>query len=57
MDDQLQAVFNLCVSNGVTLFDTGDSYGTGSVCESNDVSCGSIFPLQRSPDWAFFTFL
>ncbi|NET09905.1 MAG: aldo/keto reductase [Merismopedia sp. SIO2A8] len=29
MDDQLQAVFNLCVQNGVTLFDTGDSYGTG----------------------------
>jgi pyridoxine 4-dehydrogenase len=29
MDDRLQAVFNLCVSNGVTLFDTGDSYGTG----------------------------
>lgn len=29
MDDELQAVFNLCVSNGVTFFDTGDSYGTG----------------------------
>lgn len=29
MDNQLQAVFNLCVSNGVSLFDTGDSYGTG----------------------------
>jgi pyridoxine 4-dehydrogenase len=29
MDGQLQAVFNLCVSSGVTLFDTGDSYGTG----------------------------
>lgn len=29
MDDQLQAVFDLCVRNGVTLFDTGDSYGTG----------------------------
>jgi len=29
MDDQLQAVFNLCASTGVTLFDTGDSYGTG----------------------------
>lgn len=29
MDKELQAVFNLCVSNGVTLFDTGDSYGTG----------------------------
>jgi pyridoxine 4-dehydrogenase len=31
LDDQLQAVFNLCVSNGVTLFDTGDSYGTGKL--------------------------
>ena len=29
MDAQLQAVFNHCVSAGVTLFDTGDSYGTG----------------------------
>ncbi|NET88313.1 MAG: aldo/keto reductase [Kamptonema sp. SIO1D9] len=31
MDRQLQEVFNLCVSNGVTLFDTGDSYGTGKL--------------------------
>lgn len=29
MDDQLQTVFNTCVNHGVTLFDTGDSYGTG----------------------------
>ena len=29
MDSELQEVFNLCVSSGVTLFDTGDSYGTG----------------------------
>lgn len=29
MDEQLQAVFNHCVGHGVTLFDTGDSYGTG----------------------------
>ncbi|MBP0030512.1 aldo/keto reductase [Roseofilum sp. Guam] len=29
MDRDLQNVFNLCVSNGITLFDTGDSYGTG----------------------------
>ncbi len=28
-DAQLQQVFNLCVANGITLFDTGDSYGTG----------------------------
>ena len=31
MDTQLQQVFNLCVSQGVTLFDTGDSYGTGKL--------------------------
>ncbi|MGD1937256.1 MAG: aldo/keto reductase [Cyanophyceae cyanobacterium] len=31
MDDDLQQVFNLCVNNGVTLFDTGDSYGTGKL--------------------------
>ena len=29
MNDDLQAVFDLCLSSGVTLFDTGDSYGTG----------------------------
>ena len=29
MDADLQAVFDHCVSQGVTLFDTGDSYGTG----------------------------
>jgi pyridoxine 4-dehydrogenase len=31
MDEQLQGVFNLCVNKGVTLFDTGDSYGTGKL--------------------------
>ncbi|MGF1537703.1 MAG: aldo/keto reductase [Elainellaceae cyanobacterium] len=29
MDQSLQQVFNTCVSNGITFFDTGDSYGTG----------------------------
>ncbi|OKH18309.1 aldo/keto reductase [[Limnothrix rosea] IAM M-220] len=29
MDAELQQVFNFCVSQGITLFDTGDSYGTG----------------------------
>ena len=29
MDAELQQVFNLCVENGASLFDTGDSYGTG----------------------------
>lgn len=31
MDRQLQEVFNFCVANAVTLFDTGDSYGTGKL--------------------------
>ena len=31
MDSQLQEVFNFCVENDVTLFDTGDSYGTGKL--------------------------
>jgi pyridoxine 4-dehydrogenase len=31
MDARLQEVFDFCVSNGVTLFDTGDSYGTGKL--------------------------
>ena len=29
MDDEQQNVFNLCIANAITLFDTGDSYGTG----------------------------
>ncbi len=31
MDDDLKAVFDFCVSQGITLFDTGDSYGTGKL--------------------------
>ncbi len=40
MDDQLQAVFNFCVSNGVTLFDTGDSYGTGKLNGRSELLLG-----------------
>ncbi|KAF4350386.1 hypothetical protein G4B88_030904 [Cannabis sativa] len=29
MDDELQRTFNLAVDNGINLFDTADSYGTG----------------------------
>ena len=31
MDPEIQAVFDLCVDRGITLFDTGDSYGTGKL--------------------------
>lgn len=40
MDEQLQRVFNLCVSNGVTLFDTGDSYGTGKLNGRSELLLG-----------------
>jgi pyridoxine 4-dehydrogenase len=40
MDNQLQAVFNLCVSNGITLFDTGDSYGTGRLNGRSELLLG-----------------
>jgi pyridoxine 4-dehydrogenase len=42
MDNQLQAVFNLFVSNGVTLFDTGDSYGTGRLNGRSELLLGQF---------------
>jgi pyridoxine 4-dehydrogenase len=42
MDNQLQAVFDLCVSNGVTLFDTGDSYGTGRLNGRSELLLGKF---------------
>jgi pyridoxine 4-dehydrogenase len=42
MDEQLQAVFNLCVNNGVTLFDTGDSYGTGRLNGRSELLLGQF---------------
>lgn len=31
MDTELQQTFNLAVDNGINLFDTADSYGTGKL--------------------------
>ena len=42
MDDELQAVFNLCVKNGVTLFDTADSYGTGKLNGRSETLLGQF---------------
>jgi pyridoxine 4-dehydrogenase len=42
MDSQLQEVFNLCVSKGVTLFDTGDSYGTGKLKGRSEILLGKF---------------
>ncbi|MGL5081003.1 MAG: aldo/keto reductase [Microcoleaceae cyanobacterium] len=42
MDQQLQRVFNLCVERGVTLFDTGDSYGTGKLNGRSEILLGTF---------------
>ena len=42
MDTQLQAVFDHCVSHGVTLFDTGDSYGTGRLNGRSETLLGQF---------------
>jgi Predicted oxidoreductases (related to aryl-alcohol dehydrogenases) len=42
MDAQLQQVFNLFVSQGVTLFDTGDSYGTGKLNGRSELLLGQF---------------
>jgi len=42
MDDHLQEVFNLCVHHGVTLFDTGDSYGTGRLNGRSELLLGKF---------------
>ncbi|MGB3509909.1 MAG: aldo/keto reductase [Microcoleaceae cyanobacterium] len=42
MDNELQKVFNLCVASGVTLFDTGDSYGTGKLNGRSEMLLGKF---------------
>ncbi len=42
MDAELNAVFDHCVSQGVTLFDTGDSYGTGKLSGQSEKLLGQF---------------
>lgn len=42
MDGDLQAAFDHCVSQGVTLFDTGDSYGTGKLSGQSEKLLGQF---------------
>lgn len=52
MDEQLQAVFNLCVQQGVTLFDTGDSYGTGRLNGRSEQLLGQFSQAYVGPNQA-----
>lgn len=47
MDEELQQVFNLCVENEVTLFDTGDSYGTGQLKGRSEILLGKFSENYR----------
>lgn len=42
MDNELQQVFNLHVSQGITWFDTGDSYGTGKLNGRSETLLGKF---------------
>ncbi|NEP19988.1 MAG: aldo/keto reductase [Leptolyngbya sp. SIO4C1] len=50
MDAELQQVFNLCVEHGVTLFDTGDSYGTGQLQGQSEKLLGQFSQAYRGPN-------
>ncbi|MEM6448678.1 MAG: aldo/keto reductase [Cyanobacteria bacterium P01_D01_bin.105] len=50
MDDDLQQVFNHCVSQGITLFDSGDSYGTGKLSGQSEKLLGKFFARYNGPN-------
>ncbi|KAL6127510.1 hypothetical protein ACLB2K_070875 [Fragaria x ananassa] len=53
MDSELQQVFNLAVDNGINLFDTADSYGTGRLNGKSEKLLGKFireFQGQRRKD-------
>lgn len=50
MDAQLKQVFDCCASNGVTLFDTGDSYGTGKLSGRSETLLGEFSQAHPNRD-------
>jgi pyridoxine 4-dehydrogenase len=51
-DSELQQVFNRCVEQGVTLFDTGDSYGTGKLSGQSEKLLGRFSRAYTGPNQA-----
>ncbi|XP_074281603.1 pyridoxal reductase, chloroplastic [Silene latifolia] len=47
MDSELQQVFNLAVDNGINLFDTADSYGTGRLNGQSERLLGKFIREYR----------
>jgi hypothetical protein len=54
MDTELQQTFNLAVENGIYLFDTADSYGTGKLNGQSEKLLGKFI---REFQGQFFLFL
>ena len=52
MDGELQRVFNACVAQGVTLFDSGDSYGTGRLNGRSETLLGQFASAYQGPNQA-----
>ncbi len=50
MDDDLQRVFDHCVRHGVTLFDSGDSYGTGRLNGRSEQLLGQFANHDQGPN-------
>ncbi len=50
MDDELQRVFHTCVAHGVTLFDSGDSYGTGRLNGRSETLLGQFAKGYQGPN-------
>lgn len=49
MDAELQRVFDRCLDAGVTLFDTGDSYGTGKLSGRSEMLLGQFSRAYFAP--------
>ncbi|PKA48025.1 Pyridoxal reductase, chloroplastic [Apostasia shenzhenica] len=49
MDASLQETFNLAVRNGITLFDTADSYGTGRFNGRSEMLLGKFIREYKGP--------
>ncbi|BAW95816.1 oxidoreductase, aldo/keto reductase family protein [[Synechococcus] sp. NIES-970] len=52
MDQELQQVFDFCVAQGITLFDTGDSYGTGRLSGRSESLLGEFSQAYQGPNQA-----
>ncbi|CAL4925886.1 unnamed protein product [Urochloa decumbens] len=50
MDSELQECFNLALKNGINLFDTADSYGTGKLNGQSERLLGRFIRPIKSPD-------